>query len=213
MTTRRRVAGLVVFALALMLTTVSACRSRSQEVGPEVYPPTTPFLGDSTMDSALYQYARAQNYHLITDSGFIRTDSAGVVGTLDFCVEQGLTEVPYSAFGDGTWRALGCVIRNGPVVADYPYLEKGLSLILVRRYGGNWQARILSLTGNLTRRMFVSAGNTRATLGADGRRFLEGPRTYACYTCDRKACCPGNLASITNPTQAQADVDHIATIW
>lgn len=210
-----RAPRLVVFATSLMLTAVMACHripvsERSQILSS---PATLPFEGDSTSDSALYQYARAQVYRLITDSGSFRTDSSGVRGSLDVCVDQGSSNVTYGEMLDGRWRALGCVIRSGPVSSDYPYLESGLSLIMVRRSAGDWQAGVLGLTTSIRRRMFVSSGNTRATLGSDARRFIEGPRIYVCYTCDKKACCPQNAAAVTNPTQAQADVDHIATIW
>ena len=114
---------------------------------------------------------------------------------------------------DGSWRGVGCVIRSGPTMADYSYLGSGLTYIMVRRSAAIWQARILGLNTNEYKRMFVSTTDTRSSLGPDAERFTEGPRTYLCYTCDRKACCPQTAASVTNPTQAQADVDHIASIW
>ena len=211
--TATRVVG---FGWLVVLTAAFACSSAPQtstSAALQATMATAAFSGDSTSDSALYQYARLQNYRLITDSGSVRTDSAGRGGALDLCTEQGSTGYSDAAMGDGFWRAVGCVIRSGPVVAQYPYLESGLSLILVRRSAGDWQARILGLSTIQYKPMFVSTTNTRSTLGSDSRRFTEGPRIYLCYTCDRKACCPQNLASMTNPTQAQADVEHIASIW
>jgi len=210
-----RAPRLVVFATSLLLTAMMAChRVLVSEGSPEFSLYATPsFEGDSTSDSALYQYARAQMYRLITDSGSLHTDSAGVTGTLDVCVDQGSSNVEYGSMLDGKWRSLGCVIRSGPVSGDYPYLESGLSLIMVRRSAGDWQAGVLGLSTSAKRKMFISAGNTRTTLGSDARRFIEGPRIYICYTCDKKACCPQNAAAVTNPTQAQTDVDHFATIW
>ena len=214
---KRRSATLVVFGASLLMTAMMSCQhlpaGRGQGVifGPTVA--TLSFEGDSSSDSALYLYARMQIYQLLTELGSFRTDSAGVAGALDVCIEQGSSVVDYTDLLNGKWRALGCVLRSGPVSADYPYLESGLSLILVRRSGPDWQAGILGLTTRQTKRMFVSSVNTRTTLGSDARRFTEGPRIYVCYTCDRKACCPQNAASVTNPTQAQADVDHIASIW
>ncbi len=215
--TRHRAATMVVFGASLVLTATMACRSVPGAGNIQVIPgppvATSAFEGDSSSDTSLYQYARAMWYRLVTDSGSFRTDSAGVLGALDVCVEQGSRALEYGSLLDGKWRAVGCVLRSGPVSADYPYLESGLSLILLRRSAADWQAGILGLTTRQTRRMFVSNTNTRATLGADARRFVVGPRIYVCYTCDRKACCPQNLASVGNPTQAQADLEVIASIW
>ncbi|MEP7347946.1 MAG: hypothetical protein ABI877_21945 [Gemmatimonadaceae bacterium] len=213
--TTRSAAAMIAFGASLVLTTAMACRTpmtRSGSIfGLSVAPEA--FLGDSTSDSALYLYARAQTYQLLTSLGPFRTDSSGTAGSIDLCVQDGSTLTDYSALQDGKWRSLGCVIRSGPLSSDYPYLESGLSLILVRRSGPDWQAGVLGLSTRQIRRMFVSAIDTRPTLGSDARRFVEGPRIYVCYTCDRKACCPGNLASVSGPAQAQIDVDHIASVW
>lgn len=216
MAQRAIAAGVVGFGWLLVLTAALACSSARQSVKSAALQSTmatAAFGGDSTSDSALYQYARLQTYRLITESGSVRTDSAGVSGSLELCTEQGSTGFSYADMGDGAWRGVGCVIRSGPQVADYPYLGSGLSWVLVRRSGVNWQARILGLNTNEYKRMFVSNTDTRSTLGADAQRFTEGPRIYLCYTCDRKACCPQNAASVTNPTQAQSDVEHIASRW
>lgn len=203
---------------ALVLTAGVAC------AGPEELPQssvsqaqiaaTAPFPGDSTSDSAMYRYARNLTYRLVTDSGSFRSDSASVLVSLDLCTTDGSTGIDYSAMSGGQWFGIGCVLRSGAASADYPYLQAGLSFIMVRRSAGNWQARVLGLTppGQI-RRMFVSSTNTRETLGPDARPFRRGPRVYLCYTCDRKACCPTNQAGLADPVLAQSEVENIASVW
>ena len=203
MAQRATAAGVAGFGWLLVLAATLACSSR-QSVTSEALQSTmatASFSGDSTSDSALYGYARVQKFSLSTESGSVHTDSAGVRGSVELCTEQGSTGYSFAEMSNGTWRAVGCVIRSGPVVADFPYLESGLSYRMVRRSAGNWQARILGLSSNQYKRMFVSTTDTRSSLGPDAERFTEGPRTYLCYTCDRKACCPQTAASVTNPTK------------
>ncbi len=174
---------------------------------------TPAFSGDTLSDSAFYDYGRNQVYRLMTAAGSVLTDSAGRPGSIELCVEEGSVNHTATELQDHTFRAIGCIIRSGPTSGDFPYLESGLSYVLVRlTTAGVWQARLLGLTSRKDVRMFVS--NTPiTTMNAEARRFTQGGRIYLCYTCDRKACCPQPPGSLTNPAQAQSDVDAIAPAW
>lgn len=175
---------------------------------------TPAFSGDTLSDSAFYDYGRNQVYRLMTAAGSVLTDSAGRRGAIDLCVEEGSVNIPETDLPDGSYRAIGCIIRSGPTSADFPYLESGLSFIMVRRtVGGNWQARLLGLSTTQIVRMFVSNSSLSSVTTAEARRFSQNGRIYLCYTCDRKACCPQPPGSLTNPAQAQSDVDAIAPAW